>query len=193
MQLPHSTTMRYEAMLLAGACAVALGKKTVINKIKSSLKINILVMVCLIAVLADPLMTSAALAPAEEIISADNSATAAISEGVEEDKVPEVPAEPARKLKTYRVVVTQYSRADSCHNIRNGKCLMASGKEVYVGAVACPKFLKLGTVITLHDQEYTCEDRYANWLDGRRGLPTIDVFVESNPRGRYTTSISIES
>lgn len=90
-----------------------------------------------------------------------------------------------------RGVVTQYSYADSCHNVVNGKCLMASGKPVYEGAVACPYFLKLGTKVRIHGKVYTCEDRYATWLDSKRGLPTFDMFVESNAHGLEKTDIEI--
>lgn len=45
-----------------------------------------------------------------------------------------------------------------------GYCLkgvMASGKQVYNGAIACPTFMKLGTKIKIQGQEYICEDRMA--------------------------------
>jgi hypothetical protein len=68
---------------------------------------------------------------------------------------------------------------------------MASGKAVYVGAAACPTFLPFGTRVAVNGREYTCEDRYARWLDRSRGLPTIDVFVEENPRGRDIVTVSV--
>lgn len=37
--------------------------------------------------------------------------------------------------------------------------IMASGKEVYDGAIACPSILKFGDVIKIHGFEYVCEDR----------------------------------
>jgi len=48
--------------------------------------------------------------------------------------------------------------------------VMASGKMVYIGAIACPRSMKLGTVIELKSGErYTCEDRmnirYNNHFD----------------------------
>jgi hypothetical protein len=39
--------------------------------------------------------------------------------------------------------------------------LMASGKRVYEGAVACPIWLKFGQKILIDGQVYTCEDRMA--------------------------------
>lgn len=38
---------------------------------------------------------------------------------------------------------------------------MASGRQVYSGAVACPGFLKLGTKVIIKGREYVCEDRMA--------------------------------
>lgn len=38
--------------------------------------------------------------------------------------------------------------------------IMASGKIVYIGAIACPRYMKFGTVIELKNgKQYTCEDR----------------------------------
>jgi hypothetical protein len=98
---------------------------------------------------------------------------------------------PQENRKTIIGYITQYSRADSCHNIRNGECIMASGKPVYVGAVACPYSLSLGTKVIINEKIYTCEDRYARYLDARRGLPTFDIFVGSNPSGLYKKIVEI--
>lgn len=84
---------------------------------------------------------------------------------------------------SFYAIVTQYSYADSCHNVVDGKCLMASGRAVYVGAVACPRFLPLGSKVQIDGKNYTCEDRYATWVDTKRGMPTIDIFVANNPAG----------
>ncbi len=86
--------------------------------------------------------------------------------------------------------ITEYSRADSCHNVVNGKCLMASGKPVYEGAVACPKNIPLGTKVRINGQVYTCEDRTADWVQRRNG-PTFDIFVEQNPSGKFLTEVEI--
>lgn len=66
------------------------------------------------------------------------------------------------------VTVTAYSAVESCHY---EGCVMASGKKAYVGAVACPRYLKLGTKVMLGDKVYTCEDRTAVRYDGR-----FDIF-----------------
>jgi len=102
-------------------------------------------------------------------------------------------ATPTREIvaETFTAIVTQYSYTDSCHNIRNGKCLMASGKPVYLGAVACPSFLALGTKIEIDGKEYACEDRYAHWLDRVREYPTVDIFVAKYPHGNQPQTITI--
>lgn len=96
-----------------------------------------------------------------------------------------------KSRKKFVAYVTQYSRADSCHNIVDGKCLMANGRPVHEGAVACPRWLKLGTKLEINGKVYTCEDRYAKWLDKKRGLPTVDIFVEKNPHGIKKLTITI--
>ena len=52
--------------------------------------------------------------------------------------------------------------------------IMASGKKVYIGAVACPRHLKLGTVVEIQGKELVCEDRMALKNDGK-----YDIFVGS--------------
>lgn len=47
--------------------------------------------------------------------------------------------------------------------------------------------------ILLNDTEYTCEDRYAKWLDDKRKYPTIDVFVEENPKGKEIKQVTLLS
>ncbi len=67
--------------------------------------------------------------------------------------------------------------------------LMASGRLVYEGAVACPTWLSFGTIVEIQGNQYICEDRLAarfrngNYFDlfmfdyhqarewGRRQLP----------------------
>ena len=45
--------------------------------------------------------------------------------------------------------------------------IMASGKEVYDGAIACPRNIPLGTKIIIGNMGYTCEDRLAMRYDDR--------------------------
>ncbi len=53
--------------------------------------------------------------------------------------------------------------------------IMASGKMVYIGAIACPRHVKLGTVIELKSGvRYTCEDRM-----NIRYKNNFDIFMSS--------------
>lgn len=65
--------------------------------------------------------------------------------------------------------VTAYSELDSCHY---PGCPMASGKKAYIGAVACPRHIKLGTTVIISGLPFTCEDRTAKRYDGR-----YDIFM----------------
>lgn len=90
---------------------------------------------------------------------------------------------PAVKI-TVKSRITGYSYADSCHNIRDGKCLMANGKPVHVGAAACPYWLPLGTTIRALGSTYTCADRTAHWVQAKwSATPTFDLFRESCATG----------
>lgn len=103
-----------------------------------------------------------------------------------------IPADSVGSVSSsFYAIVTQYSYADSCHNVVDGKCLMASGRPVYVGAVACPRYLALGTKVEIEDKIYRCEDRYATWVDAKRGIPTIDIFVAGNPRGNSVKIVNV--
>lgn len=72
--------------------------------------------------------------------------------------------------------VSKYSLKDSCHNVINGKCLMASGKPVYDGAVACPYDVAFGTKVKIQGRVYTCEDRTARWVQAK-WPNTYDIFT----------------
>lgn len=48
---------------------------------------------------------------------------------------------------------------------------MASGKSAYIGAVACPREIKLGTKVKIAGVPYVCEDRTARKFNGR-----FDIF-----------------
>jgi 3D (Asp-Asp-Asp) domain-containing protein len=51
---------------------------------------------------------------------------------------------------------------------------MASGKNVYSGAIACPRNIKLGTKIEINNKIYTCEDRM-----NKRYNNNVDIFMWS--------------
>lgn len=70
---------------------------------------------------------------------------------------------PASVEEWEEAVFTSYSAGDGY----TPGTVMASGKKVYVGAVACPRGLNLGTVIETEDgRRLTCEDRKAARFDG---------------------------
>jgi len=48
--------------------------------------------------------------------------------------------------------------------------IMASGKRVYEGSVACPRELEFGTVVRIDGKWYVCEDRTSRKYDGRFDL-----------------------
>jgi 3D (Asp-Asp-Asp) domain-containing protein len=54
------------------------------------------------------------------------------------------------------------------------KGIMASGKETYLGAIACPREIPLKTKVNILDKIYTCEDRTNLKYNGR-----YDIFMES--------------
>jgi len=45
--------------------------------------------------------------------------------------------------------------------------IMASGKKVYRGAMACPRWLEFGTLVGVDDELYVCEDRLHPDYEGR--------------------------
>lgn len=69
---------------------------------------------------------------------------------------------------TLNADVTAYSEIDSCHY---ENCIMANGVRAYVGAVACPRNIKLGTKVEIDGIMYECADRTAKFVDGR-----FDIF-----------------
>ncbi|MEK6879473.1 MAG: hypothetical protein AABY22_07700 [Nanoarchaeota archaeon] len=74
-------------------------------------------------------------------------------------------SEPQRILEA---VITAYSELDSCHY---DDCIMASGIRAYIGAVACPRHIKLSTRVFIDGTPYICEDRYNKDLSDR-----FDIF-----------------
>lgn len=106
----------------------------------------------------------------------------------------------AEKPKGMKALITFYGRADSCHNPKtvDGRtlCLTAIGRDTKEGVtVACPRSLKLGTKVEIMGRTYVCEDRYAAWLDAKRGMPTFDVFYEAGspdrPKGNSVAYVRV--
>ena len=49
---------------------------------------------------------------------------------------------------------------------------MASGNKAYIGAIACPRSLKMYTRVSIDNNLYICEDRTSEKYDGR-----FDIFI----------------
>lgn len=67
--------------------------------------------------------------------------------------------------------VTKYSPKETCPD---RPCIMASGVEVYEGAIACPRSLKLRSIVVIDGLVYTCHDRTNLRLNGRYDIFTYD-------------------
>lgn len=64
----------------------------------------------------------------------------------------------------YNAKITAYTKKETCPD---RKCIMANGKEAYIGAIACPRRIKLGTRAIIDGIEYICSDRTSLKYDGR--------------------------
>lgn len=63
----------------------------------------------------------------------------------------------------YSSSVTAYSELETCKS----NCIMASGKKAYIGAIACPRNINLGTRVVIDNISYICEDRTNVKYNGR--------------------------
>jgi 3D (Asp-Asp-Asp) domain-containing protein len=69
-----------------------------------------------------------------------------------------------------KAIVTMYTALETC-KIPN--CIMANGKQVAEGYIACPRNIKLGTKIQIEEiGEYECGDRTNLKYNGR-----FDIFA----------------
>ena len=86
------------------------------------------------------------------------------------ENVPLAQKAEAKEAKTLSAVFTAYSKGDGF----TPSDVMASGKKVYEGAIACPRSIALGTIIEVQGKKYTCEDRMALKNDGN-----FDIYMET--------------
>lgn len=64
--------------------------------------------------------------------------------------------------------ISAYTGVETC---KNTACIMANGKRAHIGAAACPRRLKLGTIVTIEGLgDFVCSDRTAKRYDGRYDL-----------------------
>jgi len=97
-----------------------------------------------------------------------------------------------KEPKTIKARVTWYSVADSCHfPAKDGGCYSANyPHKIQRGDMACPKGYKFGTKIEYDGVTYTCNDRTADWVQGKWTEPTFDIFVPKSSEVigvKYTT------
>lgn len=76
--------------------------------------------------------------------------------------------------------ISSYSALETC----KGQCTMASGKNAYIGAVACPRSIELGGRVFIDGKLYICEDRTHWRFDGR-----FDIFTGYDERA-YINAIN---
>lgn len=99
--------------------------------------------------------------------------------------------DPSRTIDGF---VSAYSREDSCHNKnKQGECIMANGQPVREGFIACPRNIKLGTMVIIEGERLTCADRTAKWVE-EKYPNTFDVFIdgpESKQFGRMKVKAKI--
>ena len=75
---------------------------------------------------------------------------------------------------------------------------MASGRPAYVGAVACPRKYKIGTLVEIEGKQYSCQDRTALWIEQTYG-EAYDIFAGYGPEahaqalqwGRKTLAVKV--
>ena len=80
---------------------------------------------------------------------------------------------PAAEVPNYQIIkatITKY--------VLRGT--MANGEQVHLGAIACPRRIKLGTKVLIDGQEYICKDRLAKRYDDRFDIwePDYDVAIQ---------------
>jgi 3D (Asp-Asp-Asp) domain-containing protein len=104
-----------------------------------------------------------------------------------------LPVARAEEYSTVTAVITAYSEYDSCHT--GASCLMASGKKAYVGAIACPRNIRLGTRVIIDNNPYVCEDRvslkYPERFDIFMGYGQ-DAYNKALSYGKQTKKVSLE-
>jgi 3D (Asp-Asp-Asp) domain-containing protein len=65
---------------------------------------------------------------------------------------------------THREVIVLRGRTTTAYCLTG---IMADGKRVHAGAIACPRRIKLGANLRILGATYTCEDRLAPKFDDR--------------------------
>ena len=89
-------------------------------------------------------------------------------------------AQVAPQRAIYVAYVTGYNTVPA--QTDNTPCIGASGINICGrrDAIACPRRIKLGTVVMISDKRYVCEDRTAPKFDGR-----FDISCDKDKRCPY--------
>ena len=66
---------------------------------------------------------------------------------------------PVNEDKAGKKVLMRVSAYSSVEGCDDKDCIMANSRKAYVGAVACPRSWKLGTVVKIEDRKFVCGDR----------------------------------
>lgn len=69
--------------------------------------------------------------------------------------------------------------------------IMASGKQTYIGAIACPRNYPFGTKVEIDGVEYTCEDRTHYRYDGRFDIFTDESYEDALKWGKQSKEILV--
>lgn len=76
-----------------------------------------------------------------------------------------VAQESGKRVEEIKAVVTAYSSTPD--QTDDTPEIMASGKKVYPGAIACPRKYAFGTRVEINGKQYVCEDRMHIRFDDR--------------------------
>jgi hypothetical protein len=101
--------------------------------------------------------------------------------------------EPIKEAKKIKAYVTEYNKESSCHYPDGrGGCKTASGAIARLGMVACPRTIALESQVIIGGEHYVCADRYAEWVDVDRGLPTFDVWTDGSTEEALAFGLQIK-
>ena len=91
------------------------------------------------------------------------------------------------ELKVYAVITAYNPTEAQCDSTPD---IMASGRRVYSGAIACPRELAFGTNVEIDGIVYTCEDRTAKRYDGRYDILMFS-YEDAIAFGKQTKEVEI--
>ncbi len=87
---------------------------------------------------------------------------------------------PISNFETVTIKVSAYSAEADQTDARYWE--MASGKDVYIGAIACPRRFEFDSKVIINGEMYTCEDRMAGKYDASDGVAIeerFDILMET--------------